>query len=228
MTIRSEKMKGIYNSLRRVATDRGHVFLVYRFNKDDEQVGGIFAAPYKEQRETLIQGIKPVNVMKQQITSDKSFKNIRFKDGFQFRHPLRGIERAQNQGGGHAEELFIQFFLAHKLHNEVNHVEIMISRIPCNNVSPSWFTSGPEGNFPLGCGPKLLTLAQRYTNIHWTIAYDEVNTATTNMDKMNQLINSETGNMQTMVEGWQSLEASSPQNYYPNFVIQGHPELTGW
>ena len=173
MTIQSVAMTNLYNALHNCIYETHHVFLVYRFNKDDSKVGGMFSAPYKEDREKVIQGVKPMNVMKYQIKSDKSFKRVEIAN-LAVKSALKSVAKSDKQGGGHAEEFFLQFFLAERHRTKITSVDIMLSRIPCEHVSSPWYLGGQGPDLPAGCGPKLLKVVKTYRDINWVITYDEI------------------------------------------------------
>ena len=205
MKIDSKKMLEMYKSNKQLNLTRGQVFLVYRLNKDEKEVGGMFAAPYTIKRTKIIQGIQPTPVMKYQLTSDKSFKNVRNdgEKGFKITSALRGAGKADNQGGGHAEEYFLQFFLAKRNLIKITNVELMISRIPCVGISPAWRLAHPEADLPLGCGAKLREVIKRNSKVNWTIAYEDLaNMDFSDMYEINKLTNASSGSLYAMVHGW--------------------------
>ena len=99
-----------------------------------------------------------------------------FVDRFQEVRANQSVVTNPQQGGTHAEELFLrklpQLF---DEYGEPKKIDIFISRIPCANTSASWVLNTDRGNvlLPQGCANKFLSVIQSNPGITWRIWWEE-------------------------------------------------------
>jgi hypothetical protein len=153
----------------------GYVYLISRFGDDDSTICYFGSMGYREAAlPTGIGGVESVTLLtfkgpkKVQLTEVQPV----FIAGSEFVPANQVPVIKPQQGGGHAEELFLRKF--EKLCAEFgkpNKIDIFISKIPCAKVSSGWMLTIAQGNviLPCGCSSKLALVARHWSDITWRI-----------------------------------------------------------
>lgn len=172
----------LYRTNEAIQQTSGTVYLIFRLDDDDTTVETMWDAPYARDQTTTVEGghQRFAFVDKYQTFNTRSIQAVDDRG-----RPLRGRAgrpggttnvRADNQGGGHAEEFFLRRMLQFANDGYVPRtIEIYISRIPCSDTSPMWRVNfgGQVITFHPGCGRKLLQAVQHTPTTQWYIAYGQ-------------------------------------------------------
>jgi len=148
-----QQLKYLYAN--KIAGDDYDVFVISRFDGDDETIRPYLSNIYSDHHDPSLYPAKSL----------QKAKGNSFRD-------------ADRQGGGHAEEKFVRSL------NELGEmfgvpqvIEVYVSRIPCASTSRAWSAHKPfepEDMFwPAGCGPKFLIAMKATPHIAWHLYWEE-------------------------------------------------------
>ncbi|MFC3943751.1 hypothetical protein CCU68_32070 [Pseudomonas gingeri NCPPB 3146 = LMG 5327] len=158
----------------------GYVYLISRFDDDDSTICtfgsmGYLDAPLK----TGVGGVAPVTLATLKLQRRVQPADLVRGPFIQGSHSVPGdqsvIEKSQ-QGGGHAEELFLrklpQMF---DEYGPASKIDIFVSRIPCASQSSNWILPTPDGEMllPAGCANKLAAVIRSSSGITWRIWWEQ-------------------------------------------------------
>ena len=174
-------VRGLYLDCEQLRQRNNQVFLIFRLDNNDATLRAMWDAPYAEAHENWFAHgeamYQPADKMQTvgvqaQLLNEKG-KPVPGKQGV-----LKGTKLAvaERQGGGHAEEFFLQHLMAYSNTNtNPAEIDLYISRIPCAETSMAWqFTyQGNQYALPAGCGPKLYFVMQALNGIQWNLAFGE-------------------------------------------------------
>ncbi|WP_374568608.1 hypothetical protein [Ideonella sp.] len=160
--------------------NRGYVYAISRFDDDDSTICTFGSMGYRDDPiKTGIGGVAPVTLLSMK-NNNKVKASDQIMGGFVAGTENIGLGKSavrnEQQGGAHAEELFLrklpQMF---DEFGEASKIDLFISRIPCANTSASWSLAAPGGNvlLPCGCGNKLTAVIQANPGITWRIWWEE-------------------------------------------------------
>ncbi|VUD66777.1 hypothetical protein TDB9533_03691 [Thalassocella blandensis] len=160
--------------------NRGYVFLISRFDDDDSTMCTFGSMGYRDEAiKSGIGGVAPVtlaSIKKSTKVKPTDVKHTNFADKFQEIGKNRVVVTNTQQGGAHAEELFLrklpQMF---DEYGEPRKIDIFVSRIPCASTSANWVLNTEKGKvlLPQGCANKLLAVIQSNPGITWRIWWEE-------------------------------------------------------
>ncbi|WP_455805460.1 hypothetical protein [Pseudomonas fluorescens] len=157
----------------------GYVYLISRFDDDDSTICTFGSMGYRDNPiKTGIGGVALVTLagMKQQrrIQPADRLRGPFIQGSQSVLGTLRVIENPQ-QGGGHAEELFLrklpQMF---DEYGAASKIDIFISKIPCASASSNWILPTANGDLllPAGCANKLAAVIRSSEGITWRIWWE--------------------------------------------------------
>lgn len=174
-------VRNLYLDCEQLRQRNNNVFLIFRLDNNDASLRAMWDAPYSEASENWFTHGEPMyqSVAKMQTVSvqaqllNDQNKPIRGKEGV-----VKGTQLAvsERQGGGHAEEFFLQHLMAYADSNpSPAEIDLYISRIPCAETSMAWRFSyqGNQYALPAGCGAKLYFVMRELNGIQWNLAYGE-------------------------------------------------------
>ncbi|WP_338522428.1 hypothetical protein NUH87_20035 [Pseudomonas batumici] len=199
----------LYNQCETLRAANNNVYLIYRFDNNDQTLEAIWDAGYRSGRENFFRdGVAlhhPVEKLQRQAMNNSAF--LVGANGKSTGAALRGFTHApsENQIGGHAEEFLIQKLMM--LSMPPHEIDIYISRIPCAATSMPWNFrfNGNVMKLPGGCGPKLYTAMKLTPQIKWNLAYGESYSGAMQtscreaIDRMNLLPNAVAGHISTFL-----------------------------
>jgi hypothetical protein len=157
------------------AGNRGYVYLIARFDDDDSSICFFGSMGYRpEALLTGIGGVTPVT-----LVSFKAIRRIQRSDrpatfiaGREY-VPIDTVPViSDNQGGAHAEELFLRKLpVIFEEYGTPRKIDIFVSRIPCAATSTGWALALGGNNMilPCGCSNKMRVVMEYNSEITWRI-----------------------------------------------------------